>query len=722
MPLLPLNTGQIKYRRLEQAIQEFNATSDDYPIQKVYQLQVINYLLERAEPSPQLDEWLNDASESGWERQLQKIGVHRDASIFLKGIEFARAVHLLSPQTELPEVSQNKSFHDALADRDALLNNLTTIEAFETTSQYLFALSQTEANIQARIAEHQHFLALAYAKAEAIRSIIKQNFPEYETRDLSRVNNINFFLDIAGEPNPLVIRVEDRNNLEGEAELQAQQASEYFSEDYLTLMLPFQNKLGDTQYRPVVISQFASGGNLEHFAESYAYSSSDEKGKIAQDCFLQLSDFLIKLENSSYYCPDIKLSNFLYDKGRVFCADRKSLLDTEQAPIAKIQTTPQYAPPEFLENVHLSWDEGTIIPKKRSIKIDMPSFMSYQVGQAINEFLERSNAFNDRPLSNAIQNLITLQKELSRENPADRLTLMSFHQLLKHIEQTPDIFLTELEKHHPRQSLSFYARLEALEALIQQSDYNDDYLQKLQRFVEELPVGFSEDTRFADLQAMLENKLKNIETELHIQDKALATRSERMLDFLGVRRVPERSSDNTRQQILSSLKELLNPYRAKKVKVEKPRPVLSEPESKHSTASTENAEETFSGTFRRVPIKPDEEVEEEFSGTFRRVSIKPDEKAEEAFSGTFRRVPSSPDSNSDEETVLERYSPATTDPDTTRPNSPKAPITQEESIQKQKEFSKKLQELQPKLPDAPEAEDIDTSIHRGDKKGPSGSP
>ncbi len=135
-----------------------------------------------------------------------------------------------------------------------------------------------------------------------------------------------------------------------------------------------------------MISQYASDGDLSHYVEHIAHRSSDEKGEIAQNCFLQLSEFLIKLQDSGHYHPDIKLSNFLYDKGRVFCSDRKTLLKTEQAPIGRISTTPDFSPPEYLEKVHINWDKGIITPKRRSDRVDMPSFMCYWVGQAILEY------------------------------------------------------------------------------------------------------------------------------------------------------------------------------------------------------------------------------------------------------------------------------------------------------------------------------------------------
>ncbi len=59
---------------------------------------------------------------------------------------------------------------------------------------------------------------------------------------MSRTNNVNFFLNIDGEPEPLVIRVEDRTDLDDEADLQSHPVAEHFSEDYVTVMMPFKNE------------------------------------------------------------------------------------------------------------------------------------------------------------------------------------------------------------------------------------------------------------------------------------------------------------------------------------------------------------------------------------------------------------------------------------------------------------------------------------------------
>jgi len=364
-------------------------------------------------------------------------------------MEFSQAIQRASNTTEEPH--QGDTFYTLLAERDALLKGPGNIEDFESINRRLFTLSNQDEKLQARMIEHKHFLALGYGKLEAIKDAVEQNFGEYSTEELSSGNNTNFFLNIEGEPNPLVIRVEDRATLQDEADLQSHPVSEYFSEDYATMMLPFKNESGEVGYQPVVLSQFASGGNLSHFAESLADRTSDEKGETAQACFSQLSDFLIKLQDSGHYHPDIKLSNFLYDNGKVFCADRKTFLNTEQASPNKILTTINLAPPEFLETVNYNPKTNAVTPKvkHRNTKLDMPSFMQYQVGAAINEYLADSDAFDDNPLSNQVQNLFILQTELIRENPSDRLNLKDFNQLLTQLDTTPDVFLTELEKLHP---------------------------------------------------------------------------------------------------------------------------------------------------------------------------------------------------------------------------------------------------------------------------------
>lgn len=735
MPLLALDRDLGQYRKLRQAIQDFNATADGYVSQKIYQLQTINALIDRAAPSPELDQWLADTSLSGWEHQLQQIGVHRDASAFLKSIEFSQAMQRASNTTEVPH--QDDTFYTLLAERDAILKGPGNIEAFESINRRLFALSNQDEKLQARMIDHKHHLALGYGKLEAIKDMVEQNFEEYSTEELSSGNNTNFFLNIEGEPNPLVIRVEDRSTLHDEADLQSHPVSEYFSEDYATMLLPFNNEDGEVGYQPVVLSQFASDGDLSHFAQSLADRTSDEKGRTAQACFSQLSDFLIKLQDSGHYHPDIKLSNFLYNNGKVFCADRKTFLNNEHATVDTIYTSPEFAPPEYLAKVDINTEEGTAQYKNRRDRFDMPRFMQYQVGAAIGEYLDNTKAVNDIPSSNQMKNLVILHNELTRENPSDRLNLKDFNQLLTQLDKTPNVFLTALEKLHPSDSLSFSQDIKNLEQLLK----NDPSVEQASEIIKKLPEGILDDIRFQTLN-------KSIEKKLHDEDKALATRTERALDFLGVRRVPERTTSDTKK-ILHVFEERIEPKQ-----VNKEQTSIPENSSKNNATIVEPyhsiAREHTSDNSRTVLAQeaPDFEIFE-FDDLVRTDNTKTEEKQEAPdveifeFDDLVRTditetevkqdaqqakpfdidvdfeeyddlvifddlVLTSP-SNSNAETELEQYSPNahTSGSINTEPNTPK----QDDLARIAKMFGK-MDEDKPKQ----EADKIATTIQRGDKK------
>jgi len=717
MPLLAFGSGLGQYRKLELAIQAFNATDDDYVSQKIYQLQAINALIDRAIPSPELDKWLADTASSGWEQQLQKIGVHRDASAFLKSMEFSQAMQRVSNTTETPH--EDDTFYTLLAERDALLKGPGNIEAFESINRRLFALSNQDEKLQTRMIEHKHFLTLGYGKLEAIKGMVEQNFEEYSTKELSGGNNTNLFLNIEGETNPLVIRVEDRNTLSDEADLQSHPVSEYFSEDYATMMLPFsEGEYGEVKYQPVVLSRFASDGDLSHFAESIADQTSDEKGQTAQACFSQLSDFLIKLEDSGHYHPDIKLSNFLYNDGKVFCADRKTLLQTKQAPIDKIETSPRYAPPEYLERVDLDSEKGEIHYKNKSRRdrIDMPRFMQYQVGAAIAEYLDNTHALDDSPPSNHIKNLVILQTELTRENPSDRLNLKDFNQLLTQLDKTPEVFLTELEKLHPSDSLSFSQDIKNLEQLLK----NNPSVEQASEIIKKLPEGILDDIRFQTLN-------NSIEKKLHDEDKALATRTERTLDFLGVRRVPERTTSDTKK-ILHVFEEMMEPER-----IEKEQSNVSEARAEDTTKNgnavieiktqvmeeqneTEEDEEYYDDlviyddlVLTDSPINSNAEVEQDKQeAEALEIDVDEDEYYDDLIIFKDVVLTDSP-TNSNAETEVEQYSPETHTSGSinTEPNTPK----QDDLARIAKMFGK-VDEDKPKQ----EADKIATTIQRGDKK------
>jgi hypothetical protein len=206
---------------------------------------------------------------------------------------------------------------------------------------------------------------------DAVQGLVEQDFAEYDTKVLGNPdgNNKNFIFTVS-EQEKLVIRVEDRSTLGREQQLQMHQVSEYFSEDYATLMVPVEVD-GDTEYR---------------------------------QC---------------------------------------------------LTVTP----------------EGeTILNMLKATKtiLDMPSYMSYQMGMALKEFVFRSNlvpveenkeeeAFIEwgsvssmiKNPSKELQNLSVLIEELTRTKPEERLSVANLNNLIKQIALPPKQFLQELAKSSP---------------------------------------------------------------------------------------------------------------------------------------------------------------------------------------------------------------------------------------------------------------------------------
>lgn len=450
-------------KKLIALVGAYNKLSEEEPIRRLFYLQKISHLIYNTK-NPEIINWRNEPGESGLEHHLQHYGVHRDASVVLQGIEFAHAIRRHSPFVIAPE----RSFYSAMKARDEAFTaepSPEVLEAYVANNVAMMAHYDEDEGLKEKIVRRMHFLALSYAKVEAIQGLIRQHFDSYQTAMLSGNNNKNYLFHIDGEEEPLVIRVEDRLNLGDEWALQCDEVGKYFSEDYATVMVLIEGN-GEAYYLPVIVSQFARNGDLEHYAKSFLGQKPEVMSQAVRDVFGQLTDFCIKLMGSGHYHPDIKLSNFLIDgQGHLIISDRKALINELTPQGYVLKSTPIFAPPEFMT----------------SKKVHMPSYMAFQIGNALKEWMLKSHgiaydgqhhegpdAFSSRRpitpylthLGNEGQNISVLIQELTRPTAEDRLSIEHIQCLLAQIHLAPDAFMKKLGELSPQNQLSHHESIE----------------------------------------------------------------------------------------------------------------------------------------------------------------------------------------------------------------------------------------------------------------------
>ena len=466
------------HQELATCIAQYNAidTDDSRNLEKIFLLQRISYLLEASPPDLELNTWRKLRGSKSLEANFQYYGVLRDGSTLVKNIQFAETVCGASEQIEMLSID----YFSALQKRNELLaQGEWTPDVATKYAQYnriILDYFHNTPEIQDKFYRSQHFLSLCYPKLEAIQGVVNQDFSEFETRPLGEraINNQNFTLNIEGEDKELVIRVEDRNTMAHEQVLQTYPVSEYFSEEYFAMMMPF--KEGDVvEYKPLVLSEFVEKGSLENYAMSLSEYSTYDMGVETEHIFYLLSDFCIKLAGAGFYHPDIKLSNFLTDGHTIKVSDRKTITNEAEPLVSHIQFTSSYAPPEC--RICLNMFETDLIYSKASrTKVDMNAVMSYELGMALKEFvLTTKQCENVTPekflawshfstffehLDKKHQNLFTLIQELTRHNPRDRLSIANFQTLLAQTALSPVTFLKKLEELSPRNQLSEAETLE----------------------------------------------------------------------------------------------------------------------------------------------------------------------------------------------------------------------------------------------------------------------
>lgn len=505
---IPSAHSSKELKKLIDLITRYNEISDkeeNAELKRLFYLQQINYLTKYS-TNTIIIQWRNQYDKNGLESHLQKYGVHRDLSLLLEGIEFANAVSRFSPLLgSSPELSQT-DFYEAMQERDKLFTEDPApgnITKYIQYNQIIKAYYQQDQQLQEKVQRNLYYLSLAYAKVDAIQGFVQQEFGEYQTEVLGnpKGNNKNFTFTIEGEPVKTVIRVEDRNTIGKEQQLQTHQVSEYFSEDYVTIMVPFLNDDNETAYQPVVISEFASKGDLAHYAEKL--KGRDPKDILKQTVYFMdnLGDFCTKLMDSGHYHPDIKLSNFLTDGERLIVSDRKTITDKKNPKVNEISSSPIYGAPEYQKCLR----SGSVGLNFRAFAttLDMPSYMSFQVGTALKEFMLKSNLIpydeqseedfeekfskwqslskfaNPQPSTNEIRNMSVLVQELTRQNSKDRLPIKHFQTLLKKVTLSPDEFMDELEKLSPASKLSSSEDIELIKTILTADTLDEKLEEKL---------------------------------------------------------------------------------------------------------------------------------------------------------------------------------------------------------------------------------------------------
>lgn len=525
-------------------------------IDKVFLLQKINYFIETAIPDTELTKWRTASGRNSWEDHLQRYSIARDGSLLVKNIQFADAITLYDTNTP----SDDLDYFHALQARNALLAKPGKQLDDEEKAKYV-QYNQTimhkfynDPVLQERFKNSQYFLSLCYAKMEAIHGVVDQEFEIFNTNYLGERtrNNRNFTLEIAGEEKQLVLRVEDRNSLVNEQQLQTYPVSDYFSEDYYMMMQPFKEGYLVT-YRPVVLSEYVEKGSLDNYAESLAEESPEDLRQKTQNIFSQLSDFCIKLMEAGHYHPDIKLSNFLTDGRTIKVSDRKTIIDKRNPNGTEIRVTFTYAPPEYQPCINKTKTGINSILASR-ITLDMPSLMSYQLGMALKEFMMASygmervsidmfmqwvpiNVVANDP-SRTQKNLFALVQELTRSAPQDRLSIAHFQALLKKIHLPHVAFLAEIESLSPQASLSHAAELDLMQQMLRAPKLTPQLSQQWRELTEKgISTELYSDPRmgfFTCATKEIETYLERIDSIISLENRKKASSLRLVGSFLGV--------------------------------------------------------------------------------------------------------------------------------------------------------------------------------------------
>jgi hypothetical protein len=471
-------------------IKTFNAVPEDDHIQRLFYLQKINYVLNTLNLNSTLFAWQCD-TEAGnsWLAHLQAYSINADASTFVKGMQFAEAI---AQHTKDKPVFPNPApdVYALLQERDQLLRSPSFVECQEryvAVNCQLQVLMDADLRVKEIVRRHSEILYMAKRKLDSIQNRktppTDVPTPIYKTEELGeKVNNHNFRLNIEGMDAPFVFRVEDRNKIGLEQDLHSFPVAKYFIEDYAVFMMASRGDDFPIEYKPVVLSQFATGGNLADVARSLRGTRDKDLGPIASHYFTQLGDFCDKLIDAKFFHPDIKLTNFLVHANLIRVSDRKTFIAEEHPTASMIRTTPTYAPNEFNKCLNEDWTSYNGKVASKTV-MDMPQFMAYQLGMALKEFLIltqmdslpnldefRKHDFNPahyfKTTPNPIVNISLLIQELTRPDPNKRLSIQQFKNLLKFRNLKPEHFYKKIEEELPSATLGFQEDIDAINTLL----------------------------------------------------------------------------------------------------------------------------------------------------------------------------------------------------------------------------------------------------------------
>ncbi len=513
---MPLQLPPIKYSELHLLVTEFNLIPEEDGIQRLFYLQKINFLLNKSKLADDLFGWMDQSGPESWESCLLAYVINPDASFFLKGMQFARAV-TKQLKERLNPYNSEIDIYELMQARDKLINSTYADSADEYTkiSSLLHLIATNDESVKTVISLQSEILEMARVKIGAIKG---RKFKEpilpgtaYKTKELGEQgNNLNYILTINGWNKPFVFRIEDRFDFELEQTLHSNAVAKYFILDYAV----FREKIKEgnsSQYKPVVLSQFANQGNLEEVARRLKGGPERDIAPITVSYFSRLSDFCNKLIEAGAYHPDIKLGNFLVSDNVLKVADRKTFLNTENPLASKVRSTLFYSPDEYLEC--MSPRSGTYNQKARVTHINMPQFMAFQLGMALKEFLiltqldELPNDFSDSTSSAAsyfksplkqISNLSLLVHELTRSDPKQRMTIKQFHGLLMHQNMSHDNFYNEVEKVLPSSVLGIQNEINEINNLLKTFN-NEDLLKQANLLFNNISEDYSEEIRLTRL-------------------------------------------------------------------------------------------------------------------------------------------------------------------------------------------------------------------------------
>lgn len=487
-----------RFKELSQLVEQFNAVMDSDPVQQLFYLQKINYVLNKTKLDEELFTWMSSHEKEGWINQLTLFNINPNASFFYKNFQFAQAVtHLEKDAVDLH--NQNNDIYRLMKHRDELIKN----QSFEhcrstyiTINRTLCQLAQTDLRIKDIIKKQAKVLQLAHEKFEAIKGNITTKNSSYYTEPLGKekVNNDNFEFTIKEWPDPFVFRVEDRSELGLEQELHSYQVAEYFIEDYAVFMMAFKGSDDhSTAFRPVVLSQLANQGNLADVARALKNQPQEKIAAEISYYFTQLTDLCQKLIEEGVYHPDIKLTNFLVHNNKLLISDRKTLINIENPKVTQVRSTPLFAPVAYVNCLNNSRTGYRF--NANLTTVNMPQFMAYQLGMALKEFLvwtqceelplefrdinTKASSYFTNP-KKQIQNLAILVQELTREDASKRFSIKQLQSLItsKSYLKNTDGFYEQLEKLLPPNQLGIQEEINKITALLCQKITTEEDLKQ----------------------------------------------------------------------------------------------------------------------------------------------------------------------------------------------------------------------------------------------------